>query len=203
MGNSSGYNQVLIFDDDFTKEEILEKCIAFSKMTEESHKGRSVVREIHFFDDDFYPCYEDAAKAISDIDKDTPYACFAVKYREGESEYPKRILAIENRKDRALEKYSALREKSYFENCKHQFITCKVCGSKLNVKELLKEKFPRSSNHCPLCDTDLRPESVTEREQKLKTQWEMLEEQERQAKEEFKRHDKKGRIKWLVKIEFR
>lgn len=84
----------------------------------------------------------------------------------------------------------------HFEDFKSKLFSCKACGSKL-ATEYLK------TITCPLCENDLRPESIKEREKKLHTR---LEKKEKERKGlEDKGKDKPSLVRkemWYVKIEY-
>lgn len=77
------------------------------------------------------------------------------------------------------------------QNHKSKSITCSCCGSRLTLSYVKGQK-------CPVCNTDLRSQSVLKRIKKFDETGKTLHELER--KEEMKL-SKKGPIKWLVKVE--
>lgn len=80
----------------------------------------------------------------------------------------------------------------HFETAKAEFIGCKSCGSKLARKYL-------RSNFCPLCRADLRPASKLA---ETKRAQEAVKKAEKRLADAEKKAAVKGKIRWLVKVEY-
>lgn len=76
---------------------------------------------------------------------------------------------------------------------KSELIGCKCCGSKIARKYL-------KNNFCPVCHSDLRPETTLNRIAALKAKADKL--HDAVLKEETKIAKKNGNVRWLVKIEY-
>lgn len=73
-----------------------------------------------------------------------------------------------------------------------KFVGCKKCGSSL-AREYL------DTNFCPMCHNDLRPQSTRDRIAKAREKADKL---RQQVREEEKKNNKKGKLFWLVKVEY-
>ena len=132
-----------------------------------------------------YPCEEDAKDAISRLDKGW-YDCIAVKFRKVEENRDLQAKACA-----AWAAYHEAEKAVVAKSFKAQLVGCKKCGSRLN-REYLK------SNYCPLCGTDMRSETELHRIQRLREKAEAAEKKITEAQ----RKSKKGKVYWLVKIEW-
>ncbi|MBS6535859.1 hypothetical protein [Peptoniphilus harei] len=82
-------------------------------------------------------------------------------------------------------------EKHSIKNLSSKLITCKHCESKL-AKDFLKR------NNCPVCGKDLRSQYILDRIKKYDEDYKKV---NKQLVEISKKRNKKGPIKWLVKVE--
>lgn len=146
--------------------------------------------------DKTFDSYDEAMEYIDKIDSGW-YDQIAVKYRDYSNIKPTK--AYENlieKRVKSIQKVRELNDTFYFQNAKVQNIGCKNCGSKLSLKYL-------RTNYCPLCKTDLRPESAIKRIETAKTNAKKAEKELEKAKKELERKQvKQAKIKWLVKVEY-
>ena len=120
--------------------------------------------------------------------------CLAVKFydthRVPETEKLKKLQAA---KTAAYKKYNDLAFAFHFANAKSELIGCKCCGSKISRKYL-------KNNFCPVCHSDLRPETTLNRIDTLKAKADKL--YDEVLNETTKIAKKSGNIRWLIKIEY-
>ncbi len=118
----------------------------------------------------------------------------AVRYflplKEGHS---KKLDRLNERRDKAFKQYCDMAHNGYFEHRKEKFVTCKRCGSKLNIKEL------GNRNICPVCWNDIRPDSVKQKEKDLDALVQKLDEDIRAEKLRLSQHAEKEK-RWLVRF---
>lgn len=90
-------------------------------------------------------------------------------------------------------KFREVNAKLHFIGAKAEFIGCKNCGSKISSRYL-------TSNCCPVCRADMRPETVLKRLKAMSEKIEKIwgEYQESQKKD----NQKSDELNWLVKIEY-
>ena len=122
------------------------------------------------------------------------YDCLAVRYKE-----PVMTQAIAQKAEAAAwKKYNDLGNEIYVTTLTSEFISCKVCKSKLNRKMLAIPKIGFPKNVCPVCHAELRPKSTLERIDRAK----MAAEKASEHTNEVARKSKKQKVRWLVKIEY-
>ena len=124
------------------------------------------------------------------------YDCLAVRYKE-----PVMTQAIRDAQKAvaaAGKKYNDLDNEIYVTTLTSEFISCKVCKSKLNRKMLAIPKIGIPKNVCPVCHAELRPKSTLERIDRAK----MAAEKASEHTNEVARKSKKQKVRWLVKIEY-
>ena len=135
--------------------------------------------------------YDEAVKWIEAHDKGW-YDQLAVKYYEPvHGEKSKKIDELDAK---IQEAYKIYRERSsvvYPKTRTSEFIGCNNCKSRLSSKHL-------NRNHCPVCNADLRPETMLKSIAAAETKWKKAVENK---KEYIETHSKKA-IRWLVKIEY-
>lgn len=124
--------------------------------------------------DKVYANYDEAVKAIKSYDNGW-YDDHIVKYWGLSNEGRKKELEWNSKRDAYINSHS-------IHNRKSTYIGCPECGSKLYLGYIKGEK-------CPLCNTDLRPESTIE-----KIKW-----YDQKTKECIKKHKQEY---WLAKIEY-
>ena len=135
--------------------------------------------------------YEEAMERIEKMDNGW-YDQIAVKYKSYKPCSTKKYNELKTRMHQAFDNYHEKMIRIHYaaENVKSEFITCKHCGSKIATKYI-------KTNICPVCRTDMRPQSVLQSiENAQKKHAELL----RQMKEEEKKA--KYEVRWLVKIEY-
>ncbi len=136
--------------------------------------------------------YDSAIEWIEKHDKGW-YDCLAVKYKEPvqTKEKTAKELELAQKITEAGKLYNERNSVLYPKTRTSEYIGCGKCGSRLASKYL-------NSNYCPVCHTDLRPETTLKAIAAAKAKWEKAEE----IKQEYiKKHSKKE-IRWLVKIEY-
>ena len=131
----------------------------------------------------------DAHDYIKSVDKGW-YDQIAVRFR-----VPVETAKTKDLRDRLMAAREKAREADavvHFANVKSAFISCPNCKSKI-AQPYIKTNF------CPICHADLRPASALDKVQKAVQKCRVLEEKLRQAERDAA---KKGKVKWLVKIEY-
>lgn len=158
---------------------------------------------------------EDEAKRILSVHMKDPeyadvYRCYsiyaaAVLYYEYAKRMPASYTKAVKNAEKMHKRHYDLRHKDFLVSKKAEFVTCRGCKSKLTkngVHKLWERELANGSSmvRCPLCGTDLRPQSVID---SVKA----AEEAEREAYKvkwaEFDNALKAGRIKvmWLIQVE--
>lgn len=169
-----------------------DKYVAWEDRAEGCSGLSSNIRWINHVCSDF----EEAEKYIEENDKGW-YDQLAVKFKE----YPplKTTSALKNlikREQDMISKISVIEGKIHYKGVKSSYIGCKKCGSKLATTYI-------SSNFCPMCREDLRPETTLNTiigyKKKLKEIRDLIKMEENKGK---KKLEKLATIKWLVKIEY-
>lgn len=149
--------------------------------------------------------YEEAMKYIEEKD-DGWYDQLAVKYLEyHELKKSKALLTMEEQLEKLKKRKTEMTSKIHYANVKSNFISCRNCESKINSKYFTEKVSNniRLKNTCPICKSDLRPQSTLDSikniEKKIEELKKKIKLEERKIEEKEK---KKATIKWLVKIEF-
>lgn len=124
------------------------------------------------------------------------YDCLAVRYKE--PVMTQAIRDAQKAEAAAWKKYNDLDNEIYVTTLTSEFISCKVCKSKLNRKMLAIPKIGIPKNVCPVCHAELRPKSTLERIDRAKKAAEKASEHTN----EVARKSKKQKVRWLVKIEY-
>lgn len=109
-----------------------------------------------------------------------------------------KLRSLEEREKKEYSKMNALANPIYAKTHSAAFIGCKHCGSKLNSEFV-------STNKCPLCGNDLRPESLLDKikQQKAKIRELQLEgnkERDKLWKKAMKK--KETCVRWMIKVEW-
>ena len=146
---------------------------------------------IRWIEDGISDSYTEAEERIKKLDNGW-YDQIAVKYKRYKQCTTKKYQTLNDRLNLA---YKSLQEKSNkihysAKNVSSEFIGCKHCGSKIATRYI-------DTNRCPVCRTELRPDSVLK---SIKRAEEKVEEIRKQMAEEQKKA--KYDICWLVKIEY-
>ena len=155
--------------------------------------GGGLPSAIRWNDNKIYANRDEAEEAISKMD-DGWYNQIAVKFKELPRDVTSaKFESLYNKKVEVVKKARTLNSEVQVKSMKSQYVSCKKCGSKLN-KDFLK------TNYCPLCQNDMRSDTI---KNKLDTYKVKLIDLDKQLSEEYKRlTEKKGEVKWLVKIEY-
>lgn len=124
------------------------------------------------------------------------YDCLAVRYKE--PVMTQAIRDAQKAEAAAWKKYNDLGNEIYVTTLTSEFISCKVCKSKLNRKMLAIPQSGIPKNVCPVCHAELRPKSTLERIDRAKKAAEKASEHTN----EVARKSKKQNVRWLVKIEY-
>ena len=142
--------------------------------------------------------YEEAIKYIENHDRGD-YDNLAVKYKNYANVEIKPAKACESLKIKIAElteKKRAYETQHGVHNFKSSYIGCSRCGSKIN-REYLK------GNRCPVCGEDLRGKTTLDTlkryDERIKEATEALKEEQLKNK---KKHEKKAKTEWIVKIEY-
>lgn len=172
------------------RQEIIAECAEYANRNGD-YPNQIEGAGIRFKDNTVYSCYEDAEKAIQEMDSGW-YDNIAVKYKDVHSIKSAKIDDIRRRINETQEKkvaYSMAHDISTF---KSQYIGCKKCGSKLSKDHL-------HGYYCPLCRNDLRSETTIST---LNGYDEKIKSLQKQELEEKKKMRDKAPEMWLVKFEF-
>lgn len=132
----------------------------------------------------------DAYEAIRREDSGN-YDQLAVRFRRADAPTAK-LKALQQKFREAQTALCMLDRDIHYSHTTTKFVSCKKCGSSL-AREYIK------SNFCPMCCADLRPQTVKD---KVKKASEKVKRLEQQILEEEKKANKKGKLFWLVKIEY-
>ena len=124
------------------------------------------------------------------------YDCLAVRYKE--PVMTQAIRDAQKAEAAAWKKYNDLGNEIYVTTLTSEFISCKVCKSKLNRKMLAIPKIGIPKNVFPVCHAELRPKSTLERIDRAKKAAEKASEHTN----EVARKSKNQKVRWLVKIEY-
>lgn len=104
---------------------------------------------------------EDREAAYKYIERhdDGWYDQLAVKYYTDGDKIPKAVTKLEERLKDAITKNEDLKSNIHYKGVKSQYIACRTCGSKIASKF-----FGRTvGNKCPVCGSDMRPQSTLDR----------------------------------------
>lgn len=136
--------------------------------------------------------YEDAQKYIEEHDKGW-YDQLAVKYRNYSNvKETQSLKKLKQQESTLYKKIHDIENKIHYKDVKSSFVSCKKCGSKLATKYI-------TSNYCPLCHKDLRPETTLKSIENYKKK---IKDIQKKIKSEKIKQSKKAEIYWLVKIEY-
>lgn len=122
------------------------------------------------------------------------YACVAVKYYEVQLEdliTDKVYMELTAKIKEAHEKYRSSSKEKYIRTLKSKTITCRKCGCGIPTAHW-------NSDSCPVCHSDIRPDSVKSREEKLKESITRLNERQEARLAEIAKKVKK--VSWLVRF---
>lgn len=187
------------FDVKTTKDTISKKMNALAKEKDDYHNP--LYHPIRFYDT-VADSYDDAVQFIEKHDNHD-YDQLAVKFRDMDESVKKtaKHIKAEERYNRLRQAYTELVTAPHFQNVKSAFVSCRNCGSKQAVILPNNNYAPWvSSNKCPCCKEDMRPQSTLDR---INRAWKNLEEAKKDLQEEEKKYcAKSSKIKWLVKIEY-
>jgi len=141
-----------------------------------------------------FKSYEEAQSYIERIDSGY-YDQLAVRY----CEYPKLkpSKTLENLHRIALDankRYNDLSLMPHYKDMKSCFISCRKCCSKINREYL-------TSNNCPVCHADMRPDSTLKRIAQLKKSAKNAD-KNYISRQKYEQEKTKPTINWLVKIEY-
>lgn len=161
---------------------------------EDWQEGCSGVSPIRWLDNVGVCEDRDSAQAYIDkVDKGW-YDCLAVRYKSPKGELKSKTLdTLEARQTEAYKKYTSLENKLHFEGVKSSSVGCKNCGSKIATGYL-------KGNYCPVCRTDMRPQSTLDRIKSLKESYNSI--RDKVTAERKKLTEKNYVVKWLVKYEY-
>lgn len=133
---------------------------------------------------------DDAYEAIRREDSGN-YDQLAVRFRRADAPTA-RLKELRQKLQEAQNALFTLDRDIHYSHTTTKFVSCKKCGSSL-ARGYIK------SNFCPMCHTDLRPQTVKD---KVKKANEKVRKLEQQIREEERMANKKGKLFWLVKIEY-
>lgn len=170
------------------RQEIIEECAEYANRNGDY---ANQIEGIRFKENMTYDCYEDAEKAIENMDNGW-YDNIAVKYKEVFHMKSAKIKDLVRRIDETEKKKDAYAKAHDISTFKSQFIGCKKCGSKLSKDHL-------RGHLCPLCRNDLRSDTTINT---LKGYEDKIKSLDKQILEEKKKQKDKAPEMWLVKIEY-
>lgn len=187
------YNiKYLDYPETASKRSIESKLGAFVET--ECHQECGKLGKIRWLDHEPFNSYDEAEDYIHMMNNGW-YDNLAVRYKSP-SEESQTYKDLRRREDILQHKLEALDKKNYFENAKSTYIGCKGCGSKISRTHLICKLKP---NLCPVCGADLRPATILEQIEKYRTSIESV---KKKQEEEKKKIAQKGKVRWLVKIEY-
>ncbi len=121
------------------------------------------------------------------------YNDFAIPFYESIKQEPtKQMQNLTKRLEKIIEDKCEYDDKHSIKNLSSKLITCKHCESKL------AKDFLQRNNRCPVCGKDLRSQYILDRIKKYDEDYKKI---DKQLFELQKKRNKKGPIKWLVKVE--
>lgn len=140
--------------------------------------------------------YEEAEEYIQKQDKGW-YDQLAVKYLDyGDVQPSKKVVELREKVGKLGCVFHKKDTEPHFANAQAAFITCKGCGSKIS-------RIYLRGNQCPVCRTDMRPDSTLKSIQSAKASYlkakAALEAEEKKHQEKCK---KQAKVRWLVKVEY-
>ena len=159
--------------------------------------GSGLDKDIRWYDNDIQESEEEAEAFINEHDTGW-YDQLAVPFRKVNQEHltTKKTLDLKRRIADLEEVYYTKNSNIHYANVKSKTIACKTCESKLATAYL-------RSNHCPLCRSELRPDSVLKdlesKAEKLKALRQQLKDEEKKLAAKAIKH---STLMWLVKTEF-
>lgn len=128
-------------------------------------------------------------------DKDR-YACVAVRFYKADQEAlkaDKQYTELLAKKTALREKHSSLSNAVYVKTLKSKFVTCKECGCGIPTARWFY-------NYCPVCRSDLRPESL---KKSIANVWQKISQLDEQISERQGVIAKKGgKIYWLIRFAY-
>lgn len=134
--------------------------------------------------------YEAAKEWIKKHDRGW-YDQLAVKYRSPVHEKSKKLEELDQKIKEAYDIYNKRNSAIYVKTRTSEFIGCGHCKSRLASQYL-------RTNFCPICRTDLRPDTMLKAIAAAKNKWENAQKTKRDYVD---KHNKKE-TRWLVKIEY-
>lgn len=134
--------------------------------------------------------YETAKQYIEDHDR-RDYDNLAVRYYEYTPKQSAKRKELEMKVRDAYNEYVERERAVWASTVTAQFVTCKGCGSKLS-------RIHIRENRCPVCRTDLRPETQLKRVAAAKAKWEKAQ----QVQKDYAKAHSDKKIMWLVKFEY-
>lgn len=136
--------------------------------------------------------YDEAVEKIAEYDNGW-YDDHGVKfYNLAEVKPTKQMENLRARRRELLEKKQEYIGQNGIQKRTSDTIKCPKCGSRLALAYM-------NGNHCPLCETDLRSNTVLN---KIKWYDEKIKECDKKYAELEKKQKSKAKIYWLVKLEF-
>lgn len=166
-----------------------------------SYHGRMTIH-----DDIICESLESATEKIKQLDKGF-YDDHAVRYYDTSHLDPtKKLEKIEEQILENNRKRNEYIKKNRIAYRKSAFVGCDKCGSKIAMRAFRKEYangiIEPIRDICPICHNDLRSETVQNRLKKFNEKNDELLAKKEEIKKEFnQKNAKKGKLKWLVKVE--
>lgn len=146
-------------------------------------------------------CY-DEAEAYAYLEKIDSgwYDQLAVRFYDYPKLKPSKTSdTLKERMERLTSRYHELQDAIHYKGVKSQLVTCRECGSKIATKYI----GVKVNNICPVCHSDMRPESILELIEKAKQNASKAKKDyEAEVKKLQEKQKKKAVLKWLVKIEY-
>lgn len=186
MGHSISYHT---FSYKTKQKDIFEDICAWAYDPQESGGYHG---NLTFHENRIYECKEDAEEAIRKFDKGW-YDDHAVLFKDCSAVKPtKEMNKILEQLNNERLRLAKIKKETSIQNLTSEFIGCKKCGSKLNLKLLY-------SNCCPLCSNDLRSNTSKKRIDSCLTK---ISELNNKYQELEKKLADKAPTCWLVKVEY-
>lgn len=186
-----------IYNENVNKEKVQKRLDDWATQIGRAEGAHGLNGRIRWSDKAPFNSYDEADEYIDKYYNTGNYEQVAFKYLEWPQNayHSSKLDNLTKRYNEWCTKYENLRSKIHYKDVKSQFISCPVCGSKINRNFI-------SSNNCPVCKNEMRPKTVLDT---LKRYKEIINDIASQVKVEKESLIRKAlsqvKVKWLVKVE--
>lgn len=177
------------YPENVNKNKVQKEWDHYVKMEDWQEGSGGLPNKIRWIEDTIYASRSDAYAAIAKMDKGW-YDQLAVKFYESDIDpSDHHWIDLNERMAAATKELENRKNILYPATLQSNLITCKNCNSKLARTYL-------NSNFCPVCNTDLRPESMKTSIKAAKSKY------DHRVSEIEKYKSRHKKVNWLVKIEY-